>query len=340
MNGQRLDDRLVAVTLVPAALARGEMTRRAVLGVAAAACVVMRRPVAVAARAATDQAALVDLDVLERGAVWLQAQQAPDGGYPNLRGDVTIGATGDAVNALVALGNVGIEVETEAAVAYLEENVAAGVETLAGGAGRAAMAVAAAGADPSDVGGTDLVAMIAESWDEDTGSYGADLISNIYALLGLAAAGEEVPEEAIAALESSQLDDGAWSFDGMPGSGDAVMTAFVVQTLAAAGRSGEDASIAGAIDFLRTVQVDGGAFAYSAGAPPDANTTGLIVSALTAAGEDVGGEWGGAVAALSAFQNESGAFRYTDLEPGDDILITTVALLALAGGALPVRPVE
>jgi hypothetical protein len=110
----------------------------------------------------------------------------------------------------------------------------------------------------------------------------------------------------------------------------------VVQALAATGH-GDDPMVAGAIDYFRTVQTDGGAFAYGPGFPPDANTTALILAAFTAAGEDLGGaEWSGAVAALIAFQNESGAFRYTDQEPEDDIQVTTVALLALAGGALPV----
>ena len=333
MNRHRYGKRLGVMDVTP--------TRRGVLIAAAsasAAMVAMRTWAVGAAK----QTALADADVLERGAAWLQGQQVSDGGYPNLRGEVAFGATSDAVNALVALRNAGIEVETEEAAAYLQEHAAAEVEALLGGAGRAAMAVAAAGADPSDVGGADLIELIGESWDEDAGVYGADLISNLYALLGLAAAGEEVPEEAIAALEATQLEDGGWSYDGTTGrrrgcGHDGLRGPN-------AGRRGEGRGRCGCgrgDRSFRTVQVDGGAFAFSPGAPPDANTTALIVCALTAAGEDLGGaDWAGAVNALAAFQNESGAFRFTDQEPGDDIQVTTVALLALAGGALPVLPVE
>jgi hypothetical protein len=317
-------------------LAGVEMSRRTVLGMAT--FLAVAGPVSRSVRAA-EQEALVDREPLERGAAWLQAQEAVDGGYPNIRGDVTFGATIDAVCALVALRNAGIEVETDSAVAYLQEHAAVEVESLAGGAGRVATAFVAAGLDPHDAGGVNLLAGIDENWDEASGSYGADPVANVYALFGLAAAGEEIPDEAIEALTAAQLDDGAWSFAGTTeaGSGDAVATAFVIQVLAASAHA-EDQSIAGAIDYLRTVHVDGGAFAYMPGAPADGNTTALILAALTAAGEDVAGGWGDGVAALSAFQNESGAFRYTEQEPGDDIQVTTVTLLALAGGVLPVVP--
>lgn len=313
------------------------------VSVAAAACLALAGFTATGVRAKVDSKRLVEPDILERGAVWLQEQQASDGGYPNLRGEVAFGATADAVCTLVALRTAGIAVETEAAVAYLEKNAQAQVEALAGGAGRAAVALAAAGADPRDDGGMDLIALIDDGWDSGSNSFGGDVFANCYALLALAAAGKQIPNEAIKTLEAVQIADGSWSSAGTtdPGSGDAVMTAFVVQVLAAAGRDGDDPVIAGAIDSFRAVQVDGGAFAYSSGFPPDSNTTALVVSALTAAQVDLGSsEWSGAVAALSAFQNDSGAFHYTDQEQGDDIQVTMVSLLALAGGALSARPAD
>ena len=73
--------------------------------------------------------------------------------------------------------------------------------------------------------------------------------------------------------------------------------------------------------------------------PPDANTTGFVISALIAVGENPKAKkWGTAVSSLLAFRNESGAFRPYPDDPTDDIASTISALIALSGATWPVLP--
>ncbi|MEA2515858.1 MAG: hypothetical protein QOJ59_5347 [Thermomicrobiales bacterium] len=102
---------------------------------------------------------------------------------------------------------------------------------------------------------------------------------------------------------------------------------------------GDDAMVDDAVAFFRTGQGADGAFGSSPGSPLDASTTGLVISALIAAGENPKAtQWGDAVSGLLAFQNESGAFRRTDGLREDDFTSTISALVALAGAYLPVLP--
>jgi hypothetical protein len=72
-------------------------------------------------------------------------------------------------------------------------------------------------------------------------------------------------------------------------------------------------------------------------AMPDANSTGVVVQALIAAGEDVFSEnWINVGMALGRFQNADGSFSYM-LETRDVNLYAAVqALPALAGQAFPI----
>ncbi len=302
-----------------------------------------------AAQAATPNAArtqkrLAKQSVLKKGLKWIESKQDASGGFPNPNGFVDGGATAGTVSMLVALENAGVDVETDAAVAFLQEALPrvldetpeAGEDVLL--IGQIVMALVAAGADPRDVGGNDLVALLVDSWDAGAGIYGSLLGESALAVMALAAAGEPIEDQAIATFAAKQLDDGSWSSygDTEPGSGVADGTAYVVQALVAAGR-GNDPMIAAALAFFRSIQEDGGAFPIIPGQPPDAYSTANVISALIAAGEDPK-EWGDAVSALLAFQNESGAFRPRDDIPLDDIGATSLALTALAGAYWPVLP--
>ncbi len=319
-----------------------ETTRRGFLGLAvAAAGVAVSRRTVLAADDRPEQKRLASMSVLERGAEWLQAQQLADGGYPNVRGEPDFSATFDAISALAALRNVGVAVETDAAVAYLEAHAAELNEVLLGREGVIVLPLVAAGADPRDFGRVDLIDGLAASWDAANGRYGAgDPILNYLALLALAGTGEAIPGEAIAAIAAIQIEDGSWSLSGGtdPGSGDSLMTSLAVQVLAAAGHR-KDPEVDAAIAYLHSIRDAGGGIGFSPGAPPDTLTTAFVVAALSASGERRTGEkWKPTIEALIAVQNERGAFRYNDLAPGDDILATIAALLALAGGSLPVLP--
>ena len=157
-------------------------------------------------------------------------------------------------------------------------------------------------------------------------------------MLALAAAKVPIPPAAATALTQRQSSDGSWSFSGTtePGQGDSNTTAIVVQALVAVGSANADA-IGKALDYLRTVRMADGSYAYQPGATAhpagDANSTALVMQALIAAGlpADAGD-------ALAHFQNSDGAFRYRDDSPADSLLASVQAIPALMAKPLPIAP--
>ena len=69
----------------------------------------------------------------------------------------------------------------------------------------------------------------------------------------------------------------------------------------------------------------------------DANSTAIVVQAILAVGPDpASADWNTAAAALAGFQNPSGAFRYTDDQPEDNLVATVQAIPAIAGLPYPI----
>lgn len=292
---------------------------------------------------------------VERAVDNLLAQQGEDGGFLGFSGEADPGTTTDAVYALKAAGFRGVDVDPalEAAVGYLGDQGAAYAASGPGQAAKVALALVAAGEDPKDFGGVDLLAAAtapvgtpAAGAEVATpavapGVYGSGIYDHALVVLALAAAGAPVPAEAIDALRATQGDDGSWGFDGStaPGSGDSNTTALVVQALVASG-NGTDPAIEAALAYFRTVETTQGQFAFAAADPlvADANSTALVIQAILAVGQDPASadDWGNPARGLAAFQNVSGAFRYQDAEPADNLLATLQAIPALAGVPLPV----
>ncbi|MEA2586752.1 MAG: hypothetical protein QOF33_4837 [Thermomicrobiales bacterium] len=290
------------------------------------------------------QKRLAKMSVLKAGLAWVESQQDESGGFLNPRGEVDPSTTAAVVSLLIALRNVGVEVETDEAVAYLQQTDPTEQEGALGSYAQFSsivMALVGAGGDPRDVGGVDLVTRLVASWDEEAGIYGSFLLESAIVVMALAVADEPIEERAIETIVAAQIDDGSWEYSGRtePGSGDAVTTAFIVQTLVAV-RRGDDEIIADALAYFRAVQFDGKEFAAYAGSIPDPNTTGAVISALIAAGGNPKAKkWGAPVSGLIEYQNESGGFRTSrDGDPTEDITSTISALTALAGAAMPVLP--
>jgi hypothetical protein len=293
--------------------------------------------------AARTQKRLAKQSLLKKGAKWLASQQDASGGYVDSFGEVDPAMTAAVVSTLIALRNAGVEVELDAAVAYLQQNNPTRLlsSNAVAGTAQIVMALVAAGGDPRDVDGIDLVERLTKSWDANNGIYGLSAYESPAVVMALAVAGEPIEEQMIETLVTAQADDGSWATDlsGESGVGTTDFTAMIVQALIAAGRADEEV-IAGALDFFHAVQADDGAFSYAAdGREPDTTTSGYVISALIAAGEDPKAEeWGKAVDGLLAFQNDSGAFRpFSDLAT-DFIDGTVAALTALAGAYWPVLP--
>ncbi|MGH2559306.1 MAG: hypothetical protein ACRDJH_09595, partial [Thermomicrobiales bacterium] len=286
---------------------------------------------AAGAKQATPAAALA----VDAAAVWLVSQQADDGSYAGFDGEPDPGATADAVIALAAARQAGADVDLSAPLAFLEANALVYAQTGPGQAAKLALAVVAAGGNPRDVETVDPIALITRSGDEETGLFGFGVFDHALIVLAHVAANEPVPDVAVEAMRTTQIDDGSWAFDGTmdAGAGDTNTTAVVIQALVAMGH-GDDPMVESALGYLATVQAEGGGFAYQPADPlaPDANSTALVVQALIAAGEDpASGDWNDAAGALVGFQNPSGAFRYTDTEADDNFFATIQALPAIAG---------
>jgi hypothetical protein len=274
-------------------------------------------------------------------AAWLRAQQAEDGGFLGFSGESDAGMTADAVIALAAAGNVGVAVDLSKAVQFLATSALVYAQTGPGQAAKLVLAIDAAGGDPTDVEGVNPLSIIEVSAAGDTGMVGFGPFDHAYGVLALVATDSEVPAKAIDVFRSTQIEDGSWAYDGTmtAGAGDTNTTAFVIQALVAAGQ-GDDPMVAKALDYLKSTQTESGGFPYQPGQTPngDANSTAVVVQAILAAGQDpTSADWKNAAAALAAFQNPSGAFRYTDDEPDDNLFATLQALPAIAGQPYPIE---
>ena len=257
---------------------------------------------------------------------WLGHQQADDGSFP---GFSPIGSTADAVVAFVAAKRSPEDIAE--AVAYLEAN-AAEVDQI-GEVAKVVMALAAAGENPRDFAGRDLVQEILDSQQQD-GRYGptTDVFSHALAMIALAAAGEEPSRAARDWLLAAQCEDGGWQFDqpsqpnedencsdGTPNdyfSSDTDTTAYAVIALAGLKRwrSGAPRNPFRFFKMRRDRIKDG--WGYDLAFPlTNANSTALVIEAYRAHGEYKNVP-AGAVRALTRLQyrlcgNNAGAFAFT-----------------------------
>ncbi len=268
---------------------------------------------------------------IDAALAWLRGQQQADGGFSNgFAAGSDIGATSDAVVAIASAGESPGEWLSggRSPVEFLRNH--ASEVTSPGLAAKVALAAIAAGAEPRDLGGVDLVALANAAFDE---SAAASAYDRALAILALQATDAPVPAQAVSALVEARLPDGSYAFDAtlVPGSGDSNTTALVVQALLGAGRGGETpASYA----YFRDTQNDDGGWTYQKpsafGEATDANSTALVVQALLAGGQDLT-EWGNPMGALLGLQQPSGALAFNAETPGDNLLATVQAIPALAG---------
>lgn len=274
---------------------------------------------------------------------WLVAQQADNGSFAD-----NAGVTADAVSALVAFGGDpnGVLKNGNSPVSYLGTQASSYATKSVAGAGKLMLAVVAAGKDPLSFGGVNLVEQVQKDYDAATGQYGETATDQAFALLALASVGQTVPVTAVAALETFQLPDGGWSYDGTAETGsDTNTTALAVQAFIAT-KSGT-AALQKAQQYLVSQQNADGGFPYSKassfGSDSDANSTANVMQALVALGVDPNTLKQGDNTPLSAlvhFQNDNGAFRYQDAYPDDSALATAQAVPALLLKAFPLKVVN
>jgi prenyltransferase beta subunit len=313
--------------------------RRFPLFLAVAAMLATASTLTVSARQATPDAD----SALEAATTWIIAQQADDGGFLGFSGESDASTTADAVIALAAAKNAGVDVELESVLVYLRENALVFAQTGPGQAAKLVLAIVAAGGDPTDVDGVNPLSLVEAGSKSESGMIGFGPFDHALGILALVVTGTEVPDTAIEVLRTTQTEDGSWGFDGgtAAGTGDTNTTSMVIQALVAAGLS-DDSMVARGLDYLKSTQVETGAFPYQPGSAPngDANSTAFVVQAIIAVGQDPAStDWNNAAAALATFQNPSGAFQYTDDQPDDNLFATLQAIPAIAGQAYPIAGV-
>lgn len=288
----------------------------------------------------SDQAVAVETAVS-----WLiETHQNEDGGYTGFSSgaDMAPSDVGGTVDALLAIGSGGYN--PTAALDFLRQGadaVAAYAATDGSTAGKLLLAVTAAHQNPRDFAGLDLVELLAQH-EQPAGQFGVDnAFGQALAILGLAAAGETIPETAVTWLLEQQADDGSWD-DGFGTMGNSDATALAIMALVAADGPAAD-GLAAAIDFLGQAQLADGGWEYGPGYGFSLNSTALVTQALAAVGVDIAdanGEWAvdgrSPLDVLLAAQSETGAFQ-ADFGDGpfDDFFTTVQAIPALTGQPFP-----
>jgi hypothetical protein len=280
-------------------------------------------------------------DALRRGADWLVSQQGDDGAWVGFNGTSDPGVTIDAVIALAAARNAGIDVDLSAAITYLETNGKDYARSGTGQAAKLALAAAAVGQDPTTFAGIDSIEQMLKGYNANSDMYGTGLYDTALVALALATVGKDLPDIALKAIADKQMGDGSWAFDGTTsaGNGDTNTTAILIQALVATKHTEGDLILHG-IEYLQGSQLSQGfSFQPGPGAIPDANSTGIVVQAIFAAGQDpTAQEWQNAFGSFLTFQTPNGGFSY-QLDPLQDNLFATVqALPAIAKLPFPVLP--
>jgi hypothetical protein len=270
---------------------------------------------------------------------WLHGQQSADG---TVAGSAS--RTEDTVSGLVANGQSvdGFSTAGKTPIDSLRSHIAQ-EEKTAGNIGGLITAVSAAGLDPTNFAGRNLLQDLACTYNTSTGAYNDQLFNDALAVLALPA--DSAPAKAVAFLNDKQQPDGGWEFSAPYGS-DTNTTAIVVLALTSA--YGMTAVVKDrALSYLKTQQKPNGGFEYAAGSPDsDPNSDAAVTQALLAMGEDpVGAGWTVAsknpVSDLLTFQFENGGFGFSrpasSQTAAPDPLSTTQALTALASKYLPVK---
>ncbi|MEA2521236.1 MAG: hypothetical protein QOI81_882 [Actinomycetota bacterium] len=304
--------------------------------------------VAVALLAGAVPAGATDANRAVRGARYIASKQLKNGSIPAFS---TVGSTSDAVLALVA-AHQGSE-NVGRALGYLRRHVAD--ITSPGLQAKTVLAFVAAGRQPRDVNGVDMVAALKSTLGSD-GHYGSTaVLDDALIVLALEGAGTNPPASAYTWLIKAQCPDGGWSYDAPynPSTDDAHCfngdpvndfftsdsntTSYVVMGLEEANKTTWKTD---PFTFFPTVRDPGhGGWSYSTGfLSTDANSTALVIQAYASASRVIPA---GGLQALRALQLSCGAWAYSwsGSSPGPaDIGATIGAVPGILRAPLPIKP--
>jgi energy-coupling factor transport system substrate-specific component len=264
---------------------------------------------------------------------WLAAQQRPSGGFA-AAADRESGAemTSWAMLGLAAAGRNPLDVASggKTPVDFLRGHLDEVRD--AGDTARTILALEAAGVDPRDFGGENLVdRLLAER--RDNGSYQGWPGTSAYAVLALRAAGANAATApTVAWLRKVQGKDGGWG--NLPGDpGTAEITGAVLQVLTPGSEASERA-----LDYLRKGKRPNGGFAPGKNLAANAQATAWASQGLLAAGKDPAnfGDGKSSFAYMRGLQASEGYFFQQPNSEVSPVWVTADVLVALAGHHLPV----
>jgi energy-coupling factor transport system substrate-specific component len=262
-----------------------------------------------------------------RAVAWLNATQNGDGGWgASPEDDSAADITAWAMLGLAAAGRNPYDVTSRRGrnpVNYLRANL--DQVRSPGDLARTILGLHAAGANPRDFGGRDLVAALAKK-RRSNGSYQGWPGSTAYAVLAMRVGGGGGIQSSISWLVKAQNGDGGWG-DTAGSSSTADGTGAVLQALPNA-----DAAKAG-LRYLRNHQRSNGGFAIAGGGVNSQSTAWAAQGAIA-----VGAGAGKALGYLTARQEPDGHFRYSASSDQTPVWVTGQALAAAAGEAFPVEP--
>jgi hypothetical protein len=183
-----------------------------------------------------------------------------------------------------------------------------------------------------------------EFYDPNTGIFDPEPGFQAWAVLGTLALEQDVPEGAVEYLKSQVQPDGGWEWN-TGFSSDTNTTAFVIQTLIAAGETLDSPLIENGLKYLQAAQNDDGGFTYAPGSPfgtdSDSNSSAYAIQAILAVGQDPQSDaWSksgnNAIDYLLALQLPDGSLEW---QPGNgaNFLATAQAIPALLGKSFPFK---
>jgi hypothetical protein len=274
---------------------------------------------------------------VDRARQWLDQQRKPDGSFDDGVFN-PVDLTSNAVMGEVAAGST----PAPATMTWLRDSSAAAAYARKGPGAAAKLALAMESAG-GDAGG--LLTTIERTASGGTFKGVAGDYDLALAVLALRGGGRDVPAPVLDGLVAGQQPDGGWAFaKGQPS--DTNTTAVALMAMARSGRGDSPAARRG-VSFLDGQQFDSAGWGYDKRSKDiksmDANSTGLVLSALSALGIDQQGKAKSGVSprdALLRLQAPSGGFAF---DPGKlkagtaDQLATAQALVGVAGRSLPVE---
>lgn len=213
------------------------------------------------------------------------------------------------------------------------------------------LAITSLNQNPRTFGSEDYVAKLKTFHTNSQIGDTTTINDDIFALLALIAAGEDISSgagnDAKNFILNNQGSDGGWGFS-VGGSSDSNMTSTAIVALKAAGVSPSDNHIQNGLEYLKTAQNDDGGFTYdphsSYGTASDSSSTAWVLWALNSLGVDQN-TWSkngnSPRAYLESQQHADGWFKYQSNSTPDAFSTTTTAyvVIALAGKSLPIKTV-